>query len=210
LPRPKQRTPELRDRVVRTAVALLAADGVAGFTTRRVAESAETSIPAVYELFGDRAGLVREVYLAGFRQLRTRLEALALTADVRTDLTVAVVSLRAFVRDNPALADVMFTRPFADYSPGADEMRATAPVRELFVGRVRRCIDVGVLVGNQNDIAHVLLALALGLAAQETAGWLGSSTASRDRRWAVAFQATLAGFAPDGAPASRGINPFRS
>jgi AcrR family transcriptional regulator len=196
VPRPKQRTPELRDRVVRTAVSLLAAEGVAGFTTRRVAEAAETSIPAVYELFGDRAGLVREVYLAGFGQLRSRLEALTLGADVRTDLTDAVVLLRAFVRDNPSLADVMFTRPFADYSPGPDEMRATAPVRELFVGRVRRCIDVGVLAGDANDIAHVLLALALGLAAQETAGWLGSSRASRDRRWALAIRAALAGFAP--------------
>ena len=47
-----------------------------------------------------------------------------------------------------------------------------------------------------NDIAHVLLALALGLAAQETAGWLGSSRASRDRRWALAIKAALAGFAP--------------
>ena len=195
MPRPKQRTPELRDRAIRTAVALLAADGVAGFTTRRVAEAAETSIAAVYELFGDRAGLVREVYLAGFQQLRSRLEALALTTDVRTDLTDAVMSLRAFVRDNPALADVMFTRPFADYSPGVDEMRATAPVRELFVGRVRRCIGAGVLAGDHNDIAHVLLALALGLAAQETAGWLGSTRASRDRRWALAIDAAFAGFA---------------
>jgi AcrR family transcriptional regulator len=193
LPRPKQRTPELRDHVVRTAVALLAADGVVGFTTRRVAEAAETSIAAVYELFGDRAGLVREMYLAGFRQLCSRLEALAVGADVRTDLTDVVMALRAFVHENPALADVMFTRPFADYSPGADEMRATAPVRELFVGRVRRCIDVGVLAGDPNDIAHVLLALALGLAAQETAGWLGSSRASRDRRWALAIRAALAG-----------------
>ncbi len=196
MPRPKQRTPELRDRAIRTAVALLAADGVAGFTTRRVADAAETSTAAVYELFGDRAGLVREVYLAGFQQLRSRLEALALTTDVRTDLTDAVMSLRAFVRDNPALADVMFTRPFADYSPGVDEMRATAPVRELFVGRVRRCIDAGVLAGDHNDIAHVLLALALGLAAQETAGWLGSTRTSRDRRWALAIHAALTGFAP--------------
>jgi AcrR family transcriptional regulator len=196
LPRPKQRTPELRDHVVQTSVALLASDGVAGFTTRRVAEAAETSIPAVYELFGDRAGLVREVYLAGFRQLRSRLENLAVSADVRTDLTDAVMSLRSFVRENPALADVMFSRPFADYAPGADEMRATAPVRTLFVDRVRRCIDAGVMAGEETDIAHVLLALALGLAVQETAGWLGSTIASRDRRWAVAFQSALAGFRP--------------
>jgi len=182
--------------VVRTAVALLAADGVAGFTTRRVAEGAETSIPAIYELFGDRAGLVREVYLVGFGQLRSRLEARALTADVRTDLTEAVMSMRAFVRDNPALADVMFTRPFTDYSPGVAEMHATAPVRELFVERVRRCIDAGVMAGEHTDIAHVLLALTLGLAAQETAGWLGSSRASRDRRWAMAIDAILGGLRP--------------
>jgi AcrR family transcriptional regulator len=196
VPRPKQRTPELRDHVVRTAVELLAADGVARFTTRRVAESAGTSIPAVYELFGDRAGVVREVYLAGFQQLHMRLDALPLSADARTDLIDAAMLLRAFVRDNPALADVMFTRPFTDYSPGAAEMSATAPVRELFVARVRRCIDAGVLAGDQTDVAHVLLALALGLAAQETAGWLGSSRASRDRRWAMAIDAILVGLRP--------------
>ncbi len=196
MPRPKQRTAELRDHVVRTAVQLLAADGVAGFTTRRVAGSAGTSIPAVYELFGDRAGLVREVYLSGFQKLHMRLDALPLSADVRTDLVDAAMLLRAFVRDNPALADVMFTRPFTDYSPGAAEMHATAPVRELFVERVRRCIDAGVIAGDHTDIAHVLLALAQGLAAQETAGWLGSSRARRDRRWSVAFDAVLGGLRP--------------
>ena len=201
MPRQKQRTPELRDRVVRAAVELLATDGVAGFTTRRVADAAGTSIPAVYELFGDRAGLVREVYLEGFRLLRGRLDALNVTSDVQADLMLVVADLRGYVRDNPALAQVMFERPFADYTPAAEEMRETAPVRELFVGRVRRCVEAGVLAGNETDAAHVLLALALGLAAQESAGWLGSSRASRDRRWALAFRATLAGFAPE--PAHR-------
>ena len=70
MPRAKQRTPELRDQVLRAAVAMLADDGVAGFTARRVAEDAATSVPAVYELFGDKAGLVREVFFEGFRQLR--------------------------------------------------------------------------------------------------------------------------------------------
>ena len=36
--RPKQRTPVLRDRVLRVAVQRLATGGVGGFTTRRVAE----------------------------------------------------------------------------------------------------------------------------------------------------------------------------
>jgi AcrR family transcriptional regulator len=61
VPRAKQRTGQLREHIVQVAVAMLAADGVERFTTRKVAEQAQTSPPAVYELFGDKAGLVREV-----------------------------------------------------------------------------------------------------------------------------------------------------
>ena len=76
MPRPKQRTPELHDRVLSVAVELLARDGVAGFTTRSVAREAEPSTPAVYELFGDKAGLVREVFFQGFRLLRRQLQSM--------------------------------------------------------------------------------------------------------------------------------------
>ena len=62
MPRPKQRTEQLREHIVQVAIATLTADGVGGFTTRRVAEHAQTSPPAVYELFGDKAGLIREVF----------------------------------------------------------------------------------------------------------------------------------------------------
>ena len=72
MPRAKQRTPELRDRVLAVAVETLVSEGIAGFTTRRVAERAETSLPAVYELFDDKAGLIRAVFFEGFRRLGKR------------------------------------------------------------------------------------------------------------------------------------------
>ncbi|HEX9040597.1 MAG TPA: hypothetical protein VF838_06155 [Trebonia sp.] len=43
--------------------------------------------------------------------------------------------------------------------------------REFIVHRVRRCIVAGIIDGDQADIAHGLLALARGLAMQESAGW---------------------------------------
>jgi AcrR family transcriptional regulator len=194
--RPKQRTPELRDRVLRTAVAMLAADGVAGLTARRVAISADTSVPAVYELFGDKAGLVREVYFEGFRQLRRSFEPLPRTDDPRADLIALIGALRVFARENPVLTQVMFSRPFADFDPGPDELAATASVRTYIVGEVRRCVDGGQISGDETDIAHVLLALAQGLALQETAGWLGRTPAAVDRRWSLAFRAALDGLRP--------------
>ena len=195
MPRAKQRTPELRDRVLQVAVAMLAEQGVAGFTTRRVASGADTSIPAVYELFGDKAGLVREVFFEGFRLLRARFDQLVDSDDPREDLLQVLDTFRRFVHGHPVLAEVMFSRPFADFDPGPDEL-AAGSVRQVVVARVERAVDAGVLAGDATDIAHVLVALVQGLAAQDTAGWLGTSKASIDRRWTLALTATLAGLAP--------------
>jgi AcrR family transcriptional regulator len=196
VPRPKQRTPELHDHVLEVALALLAAEGVQGFTARKVALTAGTSTPAVYELFGDKGGLVREVFFHGFQLLGTLLGRLEETSDPRADLIAIFEAFRQFVRGNPVLAEVMFSRPLADFQPGPEETHAGAAVRELITGRVGRCIEAGVLAGDPADIAHVLLATAQGLAAQETAGWLGTSKASVDRRWKLGIAATLDGLKP--------------
>src|SRR5215469_2959451 len=180
---------------------MLAADGVGGFTTRKVAEQAQTSPPAVYELFGDKAGLVREVFFEGFRLLGDRFGLLRQSDDPRADLLLAVQVFRIFARDNPVLAQVMFSRPFADFDPGPAELEAGAATREFIVHRVRRCVDAGIIEGDQVDIAHGLLALAQGLAMQEAAGWLGSTRASVNRRWDLAVHAFLAGLAPVQGPA---------
>ena len=70
MPRTKQRTPELRDPYLVAAVELLAAEGAAGLTARSLAARAATSAPALYELFGDKSGVVRELYFEGFRLAR--------------------------------------------------------------------------------------------------------------------------------------------
>jgi AcrR family transcriptional regulator len=201
MPRPKQRTPQLRDRVLQAAVDMLAEGGVAGFTTRKVAEGAGTSTPAVYELFGDKAGLVREMFFEGFQILRQRLDELGTSDDPRADMVAVIPVLREFAQDNPALARLMFSRAFAEFDPGPSERRAGAAVREFIVARVRRCTDAGVISGDPADIAHILLAVAQGLMLQETAGWLGTSSASVDRRWNLATAALVNGLSPARPPA---------
>ena len=194
MPRTKQRTPELRDRLLVAATDILAEAGAVGLTTRSLAARAATSAPAVYELFGDKAGLVRELYFAGFHQLGGELTALAETDDPVADLWNLAGAYRRFVRENRELAEVMFSRPFADFSPGADELAATSSVRVLIVGRVRRCIDAGRLRGDETDVAHVFVALIQGMAFAEAAGRLGTSTESIERRWRLAIGAALNGF----------------
>ena len=196
MPRAKQRTPEMRERVLQAAMDMLASDGVAEFTTRRLAKHAGTSTPAVYELFGDKAGLVREVFFEGFRLLRQYLDQVRPSQDPRAELVLVIESLRSFAREHSVLADLMFSRPFADFDPGPAERRAGDEVRLFIVAAVRRCVRAGVLQGDEVDIAHVIVAMAQGLAGQETAGWLGTSQQSRDRRWDLAITALLDGLRP--------------
>jgi len=196
MPRAKQRTPEMRERVLQAAMDMLASDGVAEFTTRRLAKHAGTSTPAVYELFGDKAGLVREVFFEGFRLLRQYLDQVRPSQDPRAELISIIESLRMFAREHSVLADLMFSRPFADFDPGPAERRAGDEVRLFIVAAVRRCVRASILEGDEVDIAHVIVAMAQGLAGQETAGWLGTSQESRDRRWDLAITALLDGLRP--------------
>ena len=194
MPRTKQRTPELRGRVLAAAADLLADEGAVGLTARSLAARAETSAPALYELFGDKAGVVRELYFEGFRELSSELSALVETADPVADLWTLASAYRRFVRVNRELAEVMFSRPFTDFSPGPEELSATSSVRILIVGRVRRCIEAGRLRGDETDVAHVLVAFIQGMAFAEAAGRLGTSTESIERRWRLALGAALNGF----------------
>lgn len=195
MPRAKQRTPELRERLLEAAVATLNEGGVSQLTTRRVAEQAGTSVPAVYELFDDKAGLVRAIFFEGFRLLGGELAGVPVTADPVADVEALVPVFRRFCLERSRLAQVMFSRPFADFDPGPDELAAGESVRDIFLSRIQRCLDDGVLAGDAVDIAHVLLALAKGLAVQEAGCWLGTTPRSVERRWRLGVHALLAGFA---------------
>ncbi len=184
---------------------LLSEEGAAGLTARALAARAGTSAPALYELFGDKAGVVRALYFEGFRRLGAVLAAHGEGPDPVADLWALAGEYRRFVRDNRTLAEVMFSRPFRDFSPGPEELAATASVRTLVVGRIRRCIGARRLHGDETDVAHVFVALVQGMAFAEAAGRLGTSTESVERRWRLGVGAVLHGFgaAPDGSGPAR-------
>jgi AcrR family transcriptional regulator len=196
VPPRKQRTPELRQRLLDAAIGLLDREGVAAVTTRRVAALADATAPAIYELFDDKEGLVRAVFFEGFRRLGEALDQLPPPSGRGDDVMAAVAVFRTFTRENPALFDVMYSRPFADFSPTAEEQALGDSTRRAVVDRLRRCVEAGTLHGDPVDMGHAVLGLAIGLATQDVAGWLGSTEETRDRRWVDAAQALLTGYTP--------------
>jgi len=201
VPRVKQRTDALRERGVASALEVLAEEGVAGLTTRTVARRAAASVPAIYEVFGDKAGLVREVFFRGFRMLGDDLVAVPPTADPLEALRYLAGAFRQFVLANPVLAQVMFSRPFADFDPTTEDDKAGVKVRKIFVQHVRAAVDAGLLTGDPTDIAHLFFAFIEGLAAAESAQRLGASKQSVDRRWRLGLDALINGLSPGPAAA---------
>jgi AcrR family transcriptional regulator len=202
VPRVKQRTDSLRERGVASALAVLAEEGVAGLTTRTVARRADASLPAIYEVFGDKAGLIREVFFEGFRMLGDDLAALP-PADPLAALRQLAEAFRQFVLARPVLAQVMFSRPFTDFDPTPDDDRAGVTVRDIFVRHVRDAVDAGLFAGDPTDIAHVFFAFVQGLAAAESAQRLGGARQSVDRRWRLGLDALIAGLGPGPAATTR-------
>lgn len=200
MPKQKQRTHALRERGIAGALAVLAEDGVAGLTTRTVAARAGASVPAVYEVFGDKAGLIREVFFEGFRMLGDGLSDLPPDDNPVKALQRCCEAFRRFVLANPVLAQVMFSRPFVDFDPTADDIKAGLKVSKVFVQHARAAIDAGLFEGDPNDIAHVFFAFAEGIAAAESAHRLGRSKQTVDRRWRLGLQALIHGFEPDPKP----------
>ncbi|MFC6159462.1 TetR/AcrR family transcriptional regulator [Kribbella jiaozuonensis] len=194
MPRVKQRTEALHERGLASALAVLDEAGTAGLTTRNVALRANASVPAIYEVFGDKAGIVREIFFEGFRQLADELGALPRQADPLEALRRLAEAFRQFILTRPMLAEVMFSRPFADFDPTKDEARAGAKVRKIFVQHVRDAVTAGALEGDPTDIALILFTFVEGLAAAENAHRLGTSKQSTNRRFRLGVNTLLAGF----------------
>lgn len=196
MPRPKQRTNALRERGVASALAVLADEGVAGLTTRAVARRANASVPAIYEVFGDKSGLIREVFFAGFRLLGDELAQVPAAADPLENLRRVCETFRQFVLANPVLAQTMFSRPFVDFAPTADDHKAGLRVSKVFVQHARAAVDAGLLAGDPTDIAHLVFAFVEGLAAAESGKRLGGSKQSVARRWQLGLDIVLQGLKP--------------
>lgn len=186
----------LREEVLDAAVALLEADRTA-VTARAVATAAGTSTAAVYELFGDKGGLLRAVFYESFRRLHDDLAALPAGDDPRRDLVALLAAVRRFALAHPMMFELMFARPFAELDPDPADSEAAAGIMRIVLAAVGRAQRAQLLGGDRRDVAHVLVAVNRGLVATELAGLAGSTRANVERRWRLGIDAVLDGLAPE-------------
>ena len=198
--RPRTHDEKLRLRLLDEGGRLLAEEGPAALTVRRLAERAGTSASAVYSLFGDKWGLVEEMFREGFRRFAERIAALERTDDPWADLAALGAAYRANARANPHLYDLMFGQPFPQFQPGEEDRVMAMGTFAALVEALGRCVDAGLLSGNVLDLATAFFSLIHGLTALELLGWVVPPERA-ELVWARAQQALFIGLAhvPDGA-----------
>jgi AcrR family transcriptional regulator len=183
----------VREELLRQTIAILEREGPVAVRARRVADGAGTSTAALYEFFGDKRGLIREVFFEGFGALHARLAAVPTTDDPRGDLVALMNASREFALARPMLFEVMYARPFAEFDPSTEQTQVGNAIYRLVVKAVERWLSSEDSAMSTVAAAHVLVATHRGLVASELAGLLGRSEATRKARYQLGVDTVLAG-----------------
>lgn len=166
--------PEMRQRLVTAAANVLATQGVAGFTTRRVAAEAGASTMTVYTHFGSMEALIDAVVAEGFSLMEARLLAVKRTEDPLRDVTSQTLAYVEFAVEHRDLYGIMFgTVPLGRYQrTSPTQLQAgRAETLDRVGANLARAVDSGRLGHRRtSELAFMWWSLTHGYALLETSG----------------------------------------
>ncbi len=90
-----------REEILEAAAALLGESGEAGLTIRRLAMRSGYTSPAIYQEFGDKAGLLDAILERAIAALAVRLEALPRQQNPRAEMRAYFKAIVRFGREHP-------------------------------------------------------------------------------------------------------------
>jgi AcrR family transcriptional regulator len=131
--------------LLRAASDVLATDGPAALTVRRIARQAGMSTMNVYSRFGGKDGVVEHLFLEGFRRLADSMTDVVETADPLEDLRQCGLAYRRFALENPTYYSIMFERVVADFEPSIDALVQAGATLQLLADRLARAMRLGAM-----------------------------------------------------------------
>jgi AcrR family transcriptional regulator len=131
--------------LLKAASDVLATDGPAALTVRRIARQAGMSTMNVYSRFGGKDGVVEHLFLEGFRRLAEAMTDVAETANPLEDLRQCGLAYRRFALENPTYYSIMFERVVADFEASADALLEAGATLQLLADRLARAMHLGAM-----------------------------------------------------------------
>ena len=175
VPAVKSHDASLATRLVDEAGRILAAEGVAALTLRKLATRTGTSTMAVYTLFGDKRGLLTAMHNEGFARLGAAMQRAAAHSgdDPLSALAALGMAYRETALANPHLYGLMFGGAVPGFVLDPTSQAAAEATFTPLVAAVQRCLDAGVLAGaDAETIAGYLWAVSHGVVSLAISGKL--------------------------------------
>lgn len=165
---PGPNTDETRAALLQAAHDLLAAEGPAALSVRRIAAAAGVSTMNVYSRFGGKVGVLDELWIDGFRRLGESMNEFPLTDDPLENLRRCGQTYRRFARANPTYYSLMFDRTIPDFHPSDHAKAVALDSLGRVVERVQAAMDDGAIPpGDAYQVAVGLWACEHGLVSLE-------------------------------------------
>jgi AcrR family transcriptional regulator len=189
---------EARQALLAAAHDLLATEGPAALSVRRIAAAAGMSTMNLYSRFGGKDGVLDELFIDGFQRMAEEMADAPTTDDPVADLISCGRAYRQFARRNPTYYSLMFDRVVPDYRPSPAALDAALGGLGRVVARVERAIAAGkVREGDPFQIAAALWACDHGLASLELRTDVGDDAQfDWDAIGDIAVEAIVRGLAP--------------
>ncbi len=171
---PRRIDPQLANALLEAAAKLLAEEGAAGLTVRRLAAAVGTSTTVVYTHFGGMDNLVRALVYEGFARLHQRMSTVQPTADPVADIMALGYMYRANALDHPQLYVVMFgNAALGGFALADGDRQHGRYTLQPLVEAVSRAVEIGRFRGGDPLLIAQNMWIALhGLVTLELGGYL--------------------------------------
>ena len=172
----------LRATVIETAGEILATEGPAGLTMRRLAAALGCTTTVLYTMFSSKRGLVDAMYREGFDRLTARMRAIPADAAPPERLRMSAIAYRENALSSPQLYQLTFGGAAPEHTPGPEAISAAAASLEPLIEIVQACIDDGLFRPEEpRFIAQVLTAAAHGAVSLELSHYFWSNAEAEHR-----------------------------
>lgn len=175
--------------LLESARRLLASEGAAALTVRRIASEVELSTMNVYSRFGGKDGIIDVLYREGFVKLFAMLAAVPRTPDLRTNIHSFTAAYRSFALENRHMYDLMFRSAAPEFTPSDESGEVGLSLLDGLVARAELAQSEGIMTSSipPRDVAlwiwascHGMLSLEFDGVGAEVVDWSSTWTAAID------------------------------
>lgn len=133
----------VRLNIIEVAAAIMQENGPEAVTIRKVAEKMECPTKIIYNLFGSKEGLAKELFLEGCKLLAASFQAVPEQANLKLYLRDLSQAYWDFSRNYTSYYMVMFGGAFSEFKPEEESLQAIGTALQQVITIITKAIEQG-------------------------------------------------------------------